>query len=85
MRCTHPFVHDVWCVTATLRTENYLRSVVDTTQIPNLEALVSFFGASLRSAVGRLRIRGVCFAKTPADREINNIAAAISTPLCYKS
>jgi hypothetical protein len=25
------------------------------------------------------------FARTPADREINNIAAAISTPFCYKS
>jgi hypothetical protein len=25
------------------------------------------------------------FAKTPADREINNIAAAISPPFCYKS
>ena len=25
------------------------------------------------------------FAKTPARREINNIAAAISPPFCYKS
>jgi hypothetical protein len=25
------------------------------------------------------------FAKTPAHREINNIAAAISPPFCYKS
>jgi hypothetical protein len=25
------------------------------------------------------------FAKTPADREINNIAAAVSPPFCYKS
>jgi hypothetical protein len=27
----------------------------------------------------------VLFAKTPAYREINNIAAAISTPICYRS
>jgi hypothetical protein len=27
----------------------------------------------------------VLFAKTPARREINNIAAAISPPFCYKS
>jgi hypothetical protein len=25
------------------------------------------------------------FAKTPADREINNIAAAVPAPFCYKS
>ena len=28
---------------------------------------------------------GLWFAKTPADREINNLAAAIPPPLCYKS
>jgi hypothetical protein len=27
----------------------------------------------------------LCFAKTPADRGINNIAAAIPPPFCYKS
>jgi len=28
---------------------------------------------------------GLWLAKTPADREINNLAAAIPPPLCYKS
>jgi hypothetical protein len=32
-----------------------------------------------------LRFPDVLFAKTPARREINNIAAAISPPFCYKS
>ena len=32
-----------------------------------------------------LRRESLWFAKTPARREINNIAAAISPPFCYKS
>jgi hypothetical protein len=36
-------------------------------------------------AVASLTKKSLWFAKTPADREINSIAAAISTAFCYKS
>ena len=41
---------------------------------------------SVADAKGKLGVMiPVLFAKTPADSEINNIAAAISTPICYRS
>jgi len=39
----------------------------------------------IRRTTNRRLPQVVMFAKTPARREINNIAAAVSPPICYKS